>query len=161
MKYYFLIISTVLIAFNSFGQRKTNKLNHNIQTDTLFVFQSDEFREVNTYWKEGNEVGIMQKSYSTSKSYSGQGIELMLIFKNWNSFQKNKIYTVDLVPDLIIECTMKQHLFTESFVSPKGEIMILESAAEKIKIQFDFEIASLDRSTLLMFQGTREFKPDY
>jgi hypothetical protein len=161
MKYYFLIISALLISFNSFSQRKTKKLKHSTQTDTLFVFQSDEFREINTYWTEGNEVGIMQKSYSTSKSYSGKGIELTLIFKNWSSFQKNKIYPVDSVPDLIIECTMKQHLFTESFASPKGEIMILESAADKIKIQFDFEIVSLDRSTLLMFQGTREFKSDY
>ena len=156
---FLFLISLTITA--SLGQGHRKNRTKAVETDTIAVLLLSDSRELNTFWSDANEKGIMLKRYSKTKELHSNGIELTLIFNDWNSIMANKYYSIDSLEQLKTECRITGYLTYVTFEKAKGELRVLNSTDSKISIDFNITVLATDRRIFLVYKGQREFKRDY
>jgi hypothetical protein len=152
-----------LIIFSSAAsQNRNGKNSEDTKIDTIFVFQYFDSRfakELNTFWKVQNEIGVNQ--VLGSAEMHSKRFELSLIFFNADSVKVNMSYDLDNPGNLKAECKIREMYSQRDCNNPIGTILLKNKTPNKLTLYFDIGFFADDKKTFLVYKGERDFKRDY
>ena len=157
----FLLMLTLTIDGLSQSKRKQNE--REIKVDTVDVFSRVDkklFNERNTFWSDKGEVGIIQSQRFDDSCCVDEEYELNLtiVFDNWSMIELNKDYNIN---ELRADCELKRMFDGQRFNNPTGQIRLTKKTKDQITFHFDITVISETKDRFLIYNGDRDFRPDY
>jgi hypothetical protein len=161
-----LIILLTLIQLTSFGQKRDQlKKSRKVKIDTVAVFDKvndDQFKEINTFWSDKNELGLNHRLCFDDKSAWDDEYcyEFSVTFKQWDKIEKGVTYDLEkLMTSTEFENKRTGIFGTKTYDKVTGQVKLIDKSENKIRLWFDLIIS--DKEEYLIYTGEREFKRDY